>query len=69
MKNKKGEIANKISLQSIDIARSLCGERDENLRLMEEAFDIRVGARVNPDRKTYRRGKGGAIYIPDTGPP
>src|SRR3990172_11945670 len=45
MKKKKGEIANKISLQSIDIARSLCGERDENLRLIEEAFDIRVGAR------------------------
>lgn len=45
MKNKKGEIANKISLQSIDIARSLCGERDENLRLIEEAFDISVGAR------------------------
>lgn len=44
MKNKK-EHSKKITLQSIDIARSICGERDENLRLIEDAFGIKVGAR------------------------
>jgi phosphate starvation-inducible PhoH-like protein len=45
MKNKKGEVTKKLSLQSVDIARALCGERDENLRLMEDSFGIRIGAR------------------------
>lgn len=45
MKNKKGEVSRKINLQGVETARSICGERDENLRLVEEAFDIKVGAR------------------------
>lgn len=45
MKNKKGEASEKVSLHTVDTARSVCGERDENLRLIEEAFDIRIGAR------------------------
>lgn len=45
MKNKKGEKSEKVSLNTVDIARSVCGERDENLRLMEEAFDVSIGAR------------------------
>jgi len=45
MKNKKGETSEKVNLRTVDIARSFCGERDENLRLIEEAFDIRIGAR------------------------
>lgn len=45
MKNKKGEVARKISLQSTDIARSICGERDENLRLLEDSFGIGIGAK------------------------
>ena len=45
MKNKTGETSEKVSLHTVDIARSVCGERDENLRLIEETFDIRIGAR------------------------
>lgn len=44
MKNKK-EHTKKINLQGVETARSICGERDENLKLVEEAFDIKVGAR------------------------
>ena len=45
MKNKKNETGRKINFQTVDIARSVCGERDENLRLIEEAFGVRIGAK------------------------